>query len=162
MLAIAEYLYNNSKYSATKIIPFYANYGYEHRTNWPTEVQFKNLGSDLYAHYMVDVCRKHENQLETCGKTRGEYDDRKRKAGPEYKVDDWVMLDGRNISTKRQCHKLEDKLYGPFQISRVGTNKRWCRLKLPENWKIILSFHVSLLEPYRGNLKQRENTTSRS
>jgi hypothetical protein len=66
------------------------------------------------------------------------------------------MIDGRNICTKRQCRKLEDKLYGPFQISKVGSNKRWCRLKLPETWKIHPAFHVSLLEPYRANLKERE------
>jgi len=40
MLAMAKYVFNNSKHSATKISPFYANYGYEPRTNWPTEIQF--------------------------------------------------------------------------------------------------------------------------
>jgi len=40
MLAMAEYAYNNSKHSSTKISPFYANYGFEPRTNWPTEIQF--------------------------------------------------------------------------------------------------------------------------
>jgi hypothetical protein len=71
MLAMAEYAYNNSKHSATKITPFDANYGYEPRTNWPMEVQFKNPGSDLYAHYMVNVYRKLENQLEISGKKMG-------------------------------------------------------------------------------------------
>jgi hypothetical protein len=66
------------------------------------------------------------------------------------------MLEGRNIHTKRQCCTLEDKLYRPFQISKVGSNKWWCRLKLPETWKIHPSFHVALLEPYRGNQKERE------
>ena len=155
MLAMAEYAYNNSKHSTTKITPFYANYGYEPRTNWPTETQFKNPGSELYGHYMVEVHKKLENQLEKSGEKMGEYYDRKRKPAPQYKIDDWVMLDGRNIRTKRQCRKLEDKLYGPFQISKVGSNKRWCRLKLPETWKIHPAFHVSLLEPYKGDIKER-------
>jgi hypothetical protein len=101
MLAMAEYAYNNSKHSTTKIRPFYANYGYKPRTNWPTETQFKNPGSELYAHYMVEVHRKLESQLEQSGKRMGEYYDRKRKPAPQYKVDDLVMLDGRNIRTKR-------------------------------------------------------------
>jgi transposase InsO family protein len=50
MLALAEYTYNNSKHSTTKITPFYANYGSELRTTWPTETQFKNPGSELYVH----------------------------------------------------------------------------------------------------------------
>jgi len=48
MLAMAEYAYNNSKHSSTKIPPFYTNYGFEPRTTWPTEIQFKNPASELY------------------------------------------------------------------------------------------------------------------
>jgi len=33
MLAMAEFPYNNSKHSATKITPCYANYGYKPQTN---------------------------------------------------------------------------------------------------------------------------------
>jgi len=40
MLAMAEYAYHNSKHSSTKISPFYANYGFEPQTTWPTEIQF--------------------------------------------------------------------------------------------------------------------------
>jgi len=38
MLSMAKYAYNNSKHSATQITPFYANYGYEPRSSWPTEI----------------------------------------------------------------------------------------------------------------------------
>jgi hypothetical protein len=82
MLATAEYTYNDSKHSTTKIMPFYANYGYEPHTNWPTEAQFKNPGLELYTHYMVEVHQKLENQLEISGKKMGEYYDRKRKPAP--------------------------------------------------------------------------------
>jgi transposase InsO family protein len=50
MLPMAEYAYNNSKHSTTKISPFYANYGYEPRTNWTTEIAFRNPASELYSH----------------------------------------------------------------------------------------------------------------
>jgi hypothetical protein len=45
MLAIAEYAYNNSKHSATKISPFYTNYGSKPLTTWPTDVQYRNPAS---------------------------------------------------------------------------------------------------------------------
>jgi hypothetical protein len=57
------------------------------------EVQFKNPGSGLYAHYMIHVYRKLENQLEISRKKMGEYYYRKREPAPQYKVDNWVMLD---------------------------------------------------------------------
>jgi transposase InsO family protein len=156
MLSMAEYAYNNSKHAATKITPFYANYGYEPRTSWPVETQFRNPSSELYAHYMVDVYRKLESQLEDSREKMGKYYDRKRKPAPDFKVNDWVMLDGRNIRTKRQCRKLDDKLYGPFKITKVGSNKRWCRLDLPTTWKIHPTFNVALLERYRGDIKERD------
>jgi hypothetical protein len=65
---MAEYAFNNSKHSTTMITPFYANYGDESPTNWPTETQLKNPGSELYAHEMVDVYRRLENQFEQSGK----------------------------------------------------------------------------------------------
>ena len=64
MLAMAEYGYNNSKHSSTKISLFYTNYGFELGTNWPTEVQFRNPISELYGHYMNTVHSKLAKQLE--------------------------------------------------------------------------------------------------
>jgi hypothetical protein len=149
MSAMAEYAYNNSNHSATKMSPFYTNYGYKPCTNWPTEPQFKNPGSELNAHYMINVHRKLEHQFEHSGKKMGEYCDRKRKPAPQYKVNDWVMFDGRNIRTKRLCRMLEDKLYRPLQISKVGSNTRWYRLKLPQTWKI----HPALMYRYWNRIE---------
>jgi transposase InsO family protein len=47
MLAMAEYAYSNSKHSATKISPFYDNYGFKPRTMWPTEILFHNPVSEI-------------------------------------------------------------------------------------------------------------------
>jgi hypothetical protein len=64
MLAMAELTYNNSKHSATKITPFDANYGYEPRTNWPTDIQFRNPASAMYGHYMTVLHKRLSEQLE--------------------------------------------------------------------------------------------------
>jgi hypothetical protein len=124
ILAMPEYVYNNSNHSATKITPFYTNYGFEPGTNWPTEIHFKNPASNLYCHYMVNVHQKLADQFEISQKKMGEYYNRKRKPAPQHRVDDWVMLDGRNICTKEQYCKMEDRIYAPFQISKVGSNKQ--------------------------------------
>ena len=58
MLAMAEYAYNNSKYSATKMSLCYANYRFEPRTNWPTEVQFNNPALNHYGYYITSVNSK--------------------------------------------------------------------------------------------------------
>jgi hypothetical protein len=58
---MAEYAYNNSKQLSTKISLFYANYGFEPQTNWPTKVQFSNPASELYRH---DLNKVHETLTE--------------------------------------------------------------------------------------------------
>jgi hypothetical protein len=65
MVGMAEFAYNNSKHSATKISPFYTDYGYEPSTNWPAEIQFTNPVSEMYGHYMTNVHTKLSTQLES-------------------------------------------------------------------------------------------------
>jgi hypothetical protein len=41
-------------------------------------------------------------------------------------------------------------MYRPFEIVSEGHNKRYCKLKLPDTWKIHPVFNIALLERYRG------------
>jgi len=150
MLATAEYAYNNSKHSATKISPFYANYGYEPRTNWPTNIKFSNPASELYAHYMTSIHEKLKERLSQAKDNMAKYYDKKRRDIPGFKKGEFVMLNGKNIRSKGRCRKLEDKMYGPFEVLTEVHNKRYCKLQLPDNWKIHPVFNISLLETYRG------------
>jgi len=131
--------------------PFYANYGYHPRTNWPKEPPVKNPASTNYAHWLKET---HDQVTETLKKTRatmGKYHDQKRKEAPAFKVGDKVMLDARNIKTRRPTKKFDRKYEGPFEIEAIMPHGTACRLKLPPEWKIHPTFHVSLLEPYRSS-----------
>jgi hypothetical protein len=75
--------------------------------------------------------------------------DASKRDGPKFAEGDYVMLDGRHIKTKRACRKLDAKLYGPFRILSVG--KQLVKLELPPRWRIHPTFHISLIEPYRGD-----------
>jgi len=94
MLAMAEYAYNNSKHSATKISPFYANYGFEPRTTWPTDIQFRNPASEMYGHYMTDVhCRLREWSAKSVELMK-KYYNKKRKITEPIKKGELVLLNG--------------------------------------------------------------------
>jgi len=80
MLPMAEYAYNNSKHSATKITPFYANCGYEPRSSWPTEVQFRNPGSELYGYYMTSVYDELREEMEEVSESISKYYNKKWKS----------------------------------------------------------------------------------
>jgi len=150
MLAMAEYAYNNSKHSATKVSPFYANYVFEPRTTWPTEIQFKSPASELYGHYMNSVHQSLKDRLELAMKSMRKNYNKKRKDIEPFKKGELAMLNGRNIRAKHRCKKLKDKMFGPFEILSVGNNQRYCKLKLPDSGKIHPVFNLELLERYKG------------
>jgi transposase InsO family protein len=55
LLPFAEYAYNNSVTQGTGLSPFYTNYSYHPRTNWPTAEETNNLASNAYVHYVKSV-----------------------------------------------------------------------------------------------------------
>ena len=76
LLPMAEYAYNNSVTTATGFSPFYANFGFNPRTNWPTETTPVNPSSDLYGHYMSSVHDQCKRNLEVTRAAMGRYYDR--------------------------------------------------------------------------------------
>jgi len=132
MLAMAEYAYNNSKHASTKISPFYANYGFEARTTWPTDIQFRNPASEMYGHYMNEVHQKLKQWLSESVEMMQKHYSKRRKIMESLKKGELVLLNGRNIRAKHRCKKLEDKMFGPFEVISVGSNNRYCKLKLPD------------------------------
>ena len=84
------------------------------------------------------------------------YYDPKAKQQPDIAVGDLVMLNAKNIRTKRPTKKLSQKLYGPFKVMEKRGNRAF-KLEISPRWKIHPLFHVSLLEPYRhSNLSGKE------
>jgi hypothetical protein len=152
LLPMAEFAYNNSVTSATGLSPFYANYGYYRIASNPTATAARNPASKAYAHWMHTV---HESAKTALGKAQErmkKYADQQRKEAPTYQVGDLVMLDGRNIKTRRPSRKLDHKLHGPFQVEKV-ISPTAIRLTLPRKSKIHNVFHTSLVEPFRSGTR---------
>jgi len=75
---------------------------------------------------------------------------KKGKQVVSFRKGELVKLNGRNIRAKHRCKKLEDKMLGPFEVLSVGSNNRYCKLKLLEHWKLHPVFNIDLLELYKG------------
>jgi hypothetical protein len=105
---------------------------------------------------MTSIHEKLKERLSQAKDNMAKYYDKKRRDIPGFKKGVFVMLNGKNIRSKGRCRKLEDKMYGPFEVLTEGLNKRYCKLKLPENWKIHPVFDISLLENFRGLNPERE------
>ena len=98
-----------------------------------------------------ELCVK---RLEETRKRMGKYFDRTRKEAPPYSVGDLVMLNGKNIRTRRAAKNLDAKLFGPFKVVRlVGQGGQSVELELPQCWRVHNIFYTSLIEPYRTSVR---------
>jgi len=61
---------------------------------------------------------------------------------------DRVMLNRKNLRTKRSIEKPDHKMFGLFVV-KLKVGSRAYEIELPERWNIHPVFHVSRLEPYR-------------
>lgn len=154
LLPAAEFAYNNSSSTATSLTPFYANYGFHPSANNPPEESSRNPGSRAYAHWMIQVHAKAIKHLKGSRDRMKKWADKHRSSPPVYCEGQLVMLNARNIRTKRPSKKLDKKMLGPFRVTEV-LSPTAVRLALPVRWRIHNSFHVSLLEPYRAGIQHQ-------
>jgi len=78
------------------------------------------------------------------------YCDGKATEQPSIEVGDLVMLNPKNIRTKRPSKKLSPKLYGPLKVLEKKESRAY-KLEISPLWKIHPVFHVSRLEQYRAS-----------
>jgi len=145
---MAEFAYNNSTTMGNGMSPFYANYGFHLPTMNPASTEPLNPVSQVYADWMNTVHDESRRGQEKPQERMRRYTDLARKEPPAYQAGDLVILNGRNIKTRRPSKKLDHKNHGPFQIGKI-VSPLAVRLMLPRKWKIHNVFQVSLLEPYR-------------
>ena len=145
---MTEFAYNDSVTTATGLSPFYANYGFHPTAANPSATGPLNPASKVYAHWMRSVQEEVTKSLEATQERTRRYADLHQKDPPLYRVGDLVMLNGKNIQTRRPSRKLDHKNHGPFQVEKI-VSPLAAKLTLPRKWKIHDVFHVSLVEPYR-------------
>ncbi len=68
----------------------------------------------------------------------------------QFKVNDQVWLDAKNLCLPYQTTKLAPKRHGPFRITKEISPVAY-QLSLPASWTIHDVFHASLLLPYQEN-----------
>ena len=162
LLPLAEYAYNTSTSESTKVSPFEINHGFNPRTNWSGIVpdsQSVHPSGELLVKDWEGTWQDVKETLQRAQQRQRKWHDQKRLPSPDYitledvqkgiaKKADRVMLNRKNIRTKRPMEKLDQQMFGPFVVKRkVGT--RAYEIELPSRWSIHPVFNVGLLEPYR-------------
>jgi hypothetical protein len=149
----AEWWYNTTYHSATKMTPFEAVYG-----RAPPTIPTYTTGSsmvdhvDRVLHDRAQISRLLKDNL-TAAQSRMKQQADKHRSEREFVVGDWVFLrlqPYRQISIQvRSSMKLSPRFYGPYKVlERIGPVAY--RLQLPPDSKIHPVFHVSCLKKKLG------------
>jgi len=162
LLPFAEHAYNTSMSESTKASPFEINYGFSPQTQWSAIVS-DNKGihpdSELVVKDWEGTWQEIRETIKQAQERQRKWHDQKRQPAPEdvtledvsqgrAKKGDRVMLNRKNLRTKRPMEKLDHRMFGPFVVKRKAGSRAY-EVELPERWDIHPVFHVSLLEPYR-------------
>lgn len=148
-ISVAEFAYNDSVHSTTKVTPFQAYHGQDPRgTNWPISSLTNGeapLAKEIAARVisLQQVCKMNILKSNKYSETHAN----KKRLKAEFEVGDKVLVSSKNIRTVRLKKKLDWKYLGPGTITaRIGLSAY--RVDLPGTSGIHPVFHASLLDPY--------------
>lgn len=147
-LPLAEFAYNDRVHSSTRTTLFRLNTGQDPRLGIePRRTPRVQAASD-FAEQMLQATNKARAALKLAADDMARFYDVHRAAAPEYKIGNKVWLDAKDIRTSRPSKKLDNKWFGPFEITKL-VNQNAYELKLPASFnRVHPVFNVVKLRQY--------------
>ena len=153
-LGIAEFAYNNKVYLSTKTSPFKTNYRQNPRIGFEVRKKGKYKRAEKFVIKMKEVQEKAKVALEKVQKEMKKYTDRKRGKINEYKVENLVMLNTKNLKYQMvgRTEKLTERFVGPYKIKKIiSTNA--VELELSSTVRIYPVVNISRVCRYIGQVE---------
>ena len=119
-MASAEFAVNNKTHTATKVLPFMANYGRQLRMGGDIRKNGKVESAMEFVERMKKVHEKAGVVLKKMQEEMKRYTDRNRKETEKWKKGDRVLLNTKDLVFKeRPVRKLTERYVGPYAIEEV-------------------------------------------
>ena len=152
-LASAEFAVNNKAHTATKMLPFMANYERELRMGGDIRKKGKVESATEFVEKMKKVHKKARAALQKTQEEMKRYTDRNRKETEEWKKGDRVLLSTKDLVFKeRPSKKLRERYVGPYTIEEV-VSLNVVKLRLPSSMRIYPVVNVSRIVRYKEQIK---------
>ena len=117
---VAEFAVNNKIHTATKVLPFMANYEKELRMRGDIRRKEKVESVTEFVERMKKVHEKAEAALKKIQEEMKRYADRNRKKMEKWKKGDRILLSTKDLVFKeRPTKKLMERYMGPYVIEEV-------------------------------------------
>ena len=140
---MAEFAVNNKVHTATKVLPFMANYGKELRMGGDIRRKGKVESVTEFMERMKKVHEEAEAALKKTQKEMKRYVDRSRKRTEKWEKEDRVLLSTKDLVFKeRPARKLMERYIEPYAIEEV-VSLNVVKLRLPSSMRIHLVVNVS-------------------
>lgn len=156
-LSLAQFAYNNTTHSSTKVSPFVANYGFHpkgiHGSNGGVNIAADQLSSEI-EQIQEFLKRNLKNAIQSYTAKA----DKNRTETPRFSKDDLVMVRAQDMTLPIESRKLGPRNIGPYQINRAINDVAY-EIKLPEGSKVHPVFHVSQLIEFKGTLPPSQEPT---
>jgi hypothetical protein len=154
-LPLAEWWYNTSFHTATKMTPFMALYGY-HPPSITSSLKEKSKVQAVEDHieHQQQVLQILKDNL-TMAHNRMKQQADQHRSERSFEVGDWVFLrlqpyKQMSLKQAKKDNKLSPKYYGPYKVlQKIGTMAY--KLELPASSRVHPVFHVSCLKKVIGD-----------
>ena len=152
-LAAAEFAINNKVHTATKVLPFMANYGKELRMGGDIRKKEKVESATKFVERIKKVQEEAGAVLRKTQEEIKRYADRGRRETEVWKKGDSVLLSTKDLVFKeRPSKKLTERYVGPYVIEKV-VSSNVVKLQLPSSMRIHLVVNVSWIVRYKEQMK---------
>ena len=152
-MAAAEFAINNKVHTATKVLPFMANYGKEMRMGGDIRRKGKVESATVFVERMKKVHKEAEAALRKTQEEMKRYADRGRKETEEWKKGDQVLLSTKDLVFKeRPTKKLIERYVRPYAIEEV-VSLNAVKLQLPSSIRIHLVVNISQIVWYKEQVE---------
>ena len=142
-LASAEFVVNNKAHTATKVLPFMANYGRELRMGEDIRKRGKVERATEFMERMKKVHEEAGAVLKKVQEDMKRQADQGRKETEDWKKGDRVLLSTKDLVFKeRPARKSVDQYIGPYTIKKVVSTNT-VKVQLPTSMRIHPVVNVS-------------------